>query len=53
MSDLSVLARRAMAAEKSLSIVTAESCTAGKLCALLSEPPGAAERQHGAIWWMP
>jgi Competence-damaged protein len=37
MTDLSALARRAleMAGEKNLSIVTAESCTAGKLAALL------------------
>lgn len=51
MSDLSALARRAleMAGEKNLSIVTAESCTAGKLAALLSEAPGAAERLHGSF----
>jgi nicotinamide mononucleotide (NMN) deamidase PncC len=51
MSDLSALAHRAleMAGEKNLSIVTAESCTAGKLAALLSEAPGAAERLHGSF----
>jgi len=51
MSDLSALAHRALeiAGEKNLSIVTAESCTAGKLAALLSEVPGAAERLHGSF----
>jgi nicotinamide-nucleotide amidase len=51
MSDLHTLARRALelAGEKNLSIVTAESCTAGKLSALLSEAPGAAERLHGSF----
>jgi nicotinamide-nucleotide amidase len=51
MSDLSALAHRALeiAGEKDLSIVTAESCTAGKLAALLSEAPGAAERLHGSF----
>ena len=51
MSDLSALAHRALeiAGEKNLSIVTAESCTAGKLAALLSEAPGAAERLHGSF----
>jgi nicotinamide-nucleotide amidase len=29
--------------------VTAESCTAGKLAAVLSESPGAAERLHGSF----
>jgi nicotinamide-nucleotide amidase len=48
MSDLSSLARRALAlaGEKGLSIVTAESCTAGKLAALLSEAP---DRLHGSF----
>jgi hypothetical protein len=43
MSDLPALARRALqlADEKDLSLITAESCTAGKLSALLSEAPGA------------
>jgi nicotinamide-nucleotide amidase len=51
MSDLVDLARRALAlaGEKNVSIVTAESCTAGKLSALLSEAPGAAERLHGSF----
>jgi nicotinamide-nucleotide amidase len=51
MTDLSALARRALAlaGQKNLTIVTAESCTAGKLSALLSEAPGAAERLHGSF----
>jgi nicotinamide-nucleotide amidase len=51
MSDLARLARRVLelADEKNLSIVTAESCTAGKLSTLLSEAPGAAERLHGSF----
>jgi nicotinamide-nucleotide amidase len=51
MTDLPALARRALecASGKNLSIVTAESCTAGKLAALLSEAPGAAERLHGSF----
>jgi len=51
MNDLSTLASRAMrlAGDHNLSIVTAESCTAGKLSALLSEAPGAAERLHGSF----
>jgi len=51
MSDLSALAWRVLelAAEKSLSVVTAESCTAGKLCALLSEAPGAATHLQGGF----
>ena len=32
-----------------MSIVTAESCTAGRLAALLSEAPGAAEYLHGGF----
>jgi nicotinamide-nucleotide amidase len=45
------LAKRALevAAQRNASIVTAESCTAGKLTALLSEVPGAAERLHGSF----
>src|SRR5262245_51313242 len=45
------LAKRALeiAAQRNASIVTAESCTAGKLAALLSEAPGAAERLHGSF----
>src|ERR1700760_4058356 len=51
MSDLLALARRGLelAGEKNVSIITAESCTAGKLSALLSEAPGAAERLHGSF----
>jgi nicotinamide mononucleotide (NMN) deamidase PncC len=51
MSGLKKLACRALALAKNkgLSIVTAESCTAGKLSALLSEAPGAAEHLHGSF----
>jgi len=51
MTDLVALARRALqlAGEKNLSLITAESCTAGKLSALLSEAPGAADRLHGGF----
>ena len=49
MSDLPPLAGRALERASSLTIVTAESCTAGKLAALLSEAPGAAERLHGSF----
>ena len=51
MTDLPELAREvvARAASKHLSIVTAESCTAGKLSALLSEAPGAAEHLQGGF----
>jgi nicotinamide-nucleotide amidase len=50
-TNLSRLAQRALeaTAQKSASVVTAESCTAGKLAALLSEAPGAAERLHGSF----
>jgi nicotinamide-nucleotide amidase len=50
-TDLSRLAQRALevAARRNASIVTAESCTAGKLAAVLSEAPGAAERLHGSF----
>jgi nicotinamide-nucleotide amidase len=50
-SDLKTLACRTLelAKRKTLSIVTAESCTAGKLSALLSEVPGAAEHLHGSF----
>jgi nicotinamide-nucleotide amidase len=50
-TDLSRLAERALevAAQRNASIVTAESCTAGKLAAVLSEAPGAAERLHGSF----
>jgi nicotinamide-nucleotide amidase len=45
------LAERALATarRRNLTIVTAESCTAGKLAALLSEAPGAAEHLHGSF----
>jgi nicotinamide-nucleotide amidase len=48
---LTNLAKQALAAAKAknCSIVTAESCTAGKLAALLSEAPGASERLHGGF----
>ena len=51
MSDLHALSRRVLqlAGEKDLSLITAESCTAGKLSALLSEAPGAADRLHGSF----
>jgi nicotinamide-nucleotide amidase len=51
MTDLQALAREVVdrAASKHLSIVTAESCTAGKLCALLAEAPGAATHLHGSF----
>jgi nicotinamide-nucleotide amidase len=50
-ASLSPLAERALevAAQRNASIVTAESCTAGKLAAILSEAPGAAERLHGSF----
>src|SRR5262245_38611389 len=50
-TNVSRLAERALefAAQRDVSIVTAESCTAGKLAALLSEAPGAAERLHGSF----
>src|SRR5262245_7181765 len=50
-TNLSRLAERALevAAQRNVSIVTAESCTAGKLAAVLSEAPGAAERLHGSF----
>lgn len=51
MDDLHRLACRALniAGQKNLTVVTAESCTAGKLTALLSEAPGATERLHGSF----
>jgi len=50
-ANLPRLAERALevAAQRNASIVTAESCTAGKLAAVLSEAPGAAERLHGSF----
>lgn len=49
--NLRELAERALAAagRRHLTIVTAESCTAGKLSALLSEAPGAGEHLHGSF----
>ena len=51
------LAIRALAAacRRNLTIVTAESCTAGRLSAFLSEAPGAAEHLHGSFvaWTSP
>jgi len=38
-----------LARERNVTLVTAESCTAGKLSALLSEAPGAAEHLHGGF----
>jgi nicotinamide-nucleotide amidase len=48
---LADLAERTLDAAKAKgwSVVTAESCTAGKLAALLSEVPGASERLHGGF----
>ena len=48
---LAELAKQALAAaqQRKLSIVTAESCTAGKLAVLLSEAPGAADHLHGGF----
>jgi hypothetical protein len=45
------LAERALATarQRTLTIVTAESCTAGKLSSLLSEAPGAGEHLHGSF----
>jgi nicotinamide mononucleotide (NMN) deamidase PncC len=50
-SDLKALAScaLALAEDKNITIVTAESCTAGKLAALLSEAKGAAERLQGSF----
>jgi nicotinamide-nucleotide amidase len=50
-ADLAGLAKEALTAARQckLSIVTAESCTAGKLAALFSEAPGAAEDFHGGF----
>lgn len=49
--DLCALAEQALvvARRHDQSIVTAESCTAGKLAALFSEVPGAGERFHGGF----
>jgi nicotinamide-nucleotide amidase len=49
--DLVQLAKRALALarQRNMTIITAESCTAGKLSALLSEAPGAADHLHGSF----
>jgi nicotinamide-nucleotide amidase len=49
--SLSELAKKvlAVAEREGASIVTAESCTAGKLAALLSEVPGAGDHLHGGF----
>lgn len=49
--QLTDLAKRALEAAKAKrrSIVTAESCTAGKLSGLLSEAPGASDFLHGGF----
>jgi nicotinamide-nucleotide amidase len=49
--NLADLAERALslARRRNLTIMTAESCTAGKLSALLSDAPGAAEHLHGSF----
>jgi nicotinamide-nucleotide amidase len=51
MTDPTHLAARALEAARQadLSIVTAESCTGGKLASLLSETPGAGELLHGGF----
>ncbi|MBX9777062.1 MAG: CinA family protein [Xanthobacteraceae bacterium] len=50
-TDLATLAARvlALAGERRLGIVTAESCTCGLLASALSEAPGAAELLHGGF----
>ena len=51
LSHLVPLAERtlALARARDVTLVTAESCTAGKLSALLSEAPGAAEHLQGGF----
>jgi len=51
MSELLQLAEQVLtrAREKNVSIITAESCTAGQLAALLSQAPGAADHLHGGF----
>jgi nicotinamide-nucleotide amidase len=51
MNSLSDLARGTMEAARArnVSIITAESCTAGKLSGLLSEVPGAGAHLHGGF----
>jgi nicotinamide-nucleotide amidase len=49
--ELDELAARAIAVvrDRDQTIVTAESCTAGRLATLLSDAPGAAEHLHGGF----
>ncbi len=50
-SDLNLLAGRTLetARRKGLTLITAESCTAGQLATVLSRAPGAAELLHGGF----
>jgi nicotinamide-nucleotide amidase len=50
-AELAAVAKRALAlaSERRLGIVTAESCTSGLLATALSETPGAAEFLHGGF----
>lgn len=50
-AKLAALAKQVMEAARveGFSLVTAESCTAGKLSNVLSEVPGAGERLHGGF----
>jgi nicotinamide-nucleotide amidase len=50
-TELAAIAKRvlALASERGLGIVTAESCTSGLLASALSEAPGAAELLHGGF----
>jgi nicotinamide-nucleotide amidase len=50
-AKLATLAKQVIEAARTqgLSLVTAESCTAGKLSNVLSEVPGAGERLHGGF----
>jgi nicotinamide-nucleotide amidase len=50
-ADLAAIAKRvlALAGDRHLSIITAESCTSGLLATALSEAPGAAELLHGGF----
>src|SRR5215510_4961753 len=49
--DLAAAAKQvlALAGQRGLAIVTAESCTSGLLASVLSEAPGAAELLHGGF----
>jgi len=50
-ADLATIAKRvlALAGDRRLSIITAESCTSGLLANVLSEAPGAGELLHGGF----